>query len=84
MAYGNAASAESAITPKKVILKVNNTGMFVDEATTSTLLDPQLYATPEIRNNRVMIPITSVTPLLLLHLRDAHSFGITLIWGGKN
>ena len=60
MTYGNAASAESAITPKKVILKVNNTGMFVDEATTSTLLDPQLYATPEIRNNRVMIPIASV------------------------
>jgi hypothetical protein len=60
MAYGNAASAESAITPKKVILKVNNTGMFVDEATTSTLLDPQLYATPEIKNNRVMIPIASV------------------------
>ncbi|OMD89319.1 hypothetical protein BSK49_13120 [Paenibacillus odorifer] len=60
MAYGNAASAESVITPKKVILKVNNTGMFVDEATTSTLLDPQLYATPEIRNNRVMIPIASI------------------------
>ncbi|ULO08976.1 hypothetical protein H1230_09500 [Paenibacillus sp. 19GGS1-52] len=60
MANGNAASAESVITPKKVILKVNNTGMFVDEATTSTLLDPQLYATPEIRNNRVMIPIASV------------------------
>lgn len=60
MTYGNAASAESAITPKKVILKVNHTGMFVDEATTSTLLDPQLYATPEIKNNRVMIPIASV------------------------
>lgn len=60
MAYGNTASAETVITPKKVILKVNDTGMFVDDATTSTLLDPQLYATPEIRNNRVMIPIASV------------------------
>ncbi|MDR0232617.1 MAG: copper amine oxidase N-terminal domain-containing protein [Dysgonamonadaceae bacterium] len=74
MAYGNAVSAESVITPKKVILKVNDTGMFVDDATTSsTLLDPQLYATPEIRNNRVMIPIASVIK----------EFGGSLSWSAK-
>ncbi|MEC0373563.1 stalk domain-containing protein [Paenibacillus chibensis] len=45
---------------KRIILKVNNSGMFVDDAEYSTFIDPTTYAAPTIVNNRVLLPISNI------------------------
>ncbi|MEK4730055.1 stalk domain-containing protein [Paenibacillus sp. FSL L8-0641] len=59
-----AVTASSTVTAessqKRIILKVDETGMFVDDAEYSTLIDPEAYATPVMVNNRVLLPIGNI------------------------
>lgn len=45
---------------KRIILKVNDAGMFVDDAQYSTYIDPINYAVPTIVDNRVLLPISNI------------------------
>lgn len=45
---------------KRIILKVNDAGMFIDDAQYTTYIDPVTYAAPTVVNNRVLLPISSI------------------------
>ncbi|KFN09770.1 MULTISPECIES: copper amine oxidase N-terminal domain-containing protein [Paenibacillus] len=45
---------------KRIILKVNDTGMFIDDAQFTTFIDPVTYAAPIVVNNRVLLPISNI------------------------
>lgn len=65
-------SAEE-VQNKRVILKVNDASMFIDDADTGTFIDPATYTTPVIINNRVLLPISNVI----------QEFGGTVTWEPK-
>ncbi|GGA49211.1 copper amine oxidase N-terminal domain-containing protein [Paenibacillus physcomitrellae] len=45
---------------KRIILKVNHAGMFVDDAQYTTYIDPITYASPTVVDNRVLLPISNL------------------------
>ncbi|WP_037284406.1 stalk domain-containing protein [Saccharibacillus sacchari] len=50
----------AAATPKSIILKIDHSGMFVDDAEYSTLIDPSTYAAPTVIDNRVYLPVSNI------------------------
>ncbi|OAX49901.1 stalk domain-containing protein [Paenibacillus sp. AD87] len=53
-------AATSEVTTKRIILKLNDAGMFVDDAEYSTYIDPVKYSAPTMVNNRVLLPISNL------------------------
>jgi len=53
-------SGTAAFASKSIILKVDHSGMFIDDAEYSTLIDPINYATPTVIDNRVYLPISNI------------------------
>lgn len=45
---------------KRIILKVNDAGMFIDDAQLTTYIDPVTYAAPTVVDNRVLLPISNI------------------------
>ncbi|WP_068785039.1 copper amine oxidase N-terminal domain-containing protein [Paenibacillus phocaensis] len=55
----NFVSAAEALN-KRIILKVNDAGMFIDDAQLTTYIDPVTYAAPTVVDNRVLLPISNI------------------------
>ncbi|MBB6019059.1 hypothetical protein HNR77_000116 [Paenibacillus sp. JGP012] len=66
-------SAATEIPNKRIILKLNDAGMFVDDAEYSTYIDPVKYAAPTLVNNRVLLPISNLIK----------EFGGSTTWNGS-
>lgn len=69
----NITSAATEFPTKRIILKLNDAGMFVDDAEYSTYIDPVKYSAPTMVNNRVLLPISNLIK----------EFGGSTTWNGS-